>query len=461
MKTKKLTLFLFLIFFSQGFSQTLPLKEALENGIANYGTIKAKSNYADASKETIKQVRRDYLPNVTLSGQQDYGTVNGQNGPLYGFGGLGVASSGLPLEKQNWNAAFGALYLVNVNWDFFTFGKMKQKINLSKADSQRYEKDLDQEKFQHKIKIAAAYLNLLASQRLLISQRKNLERAMVFQNIAAVRVKNGLLAGVDSTLASAEVSRSKITLNQVKDEVKEQNNKLIALMGVSIQDFVLDTTFVTTIPKAILSQETSGENLNPILEYHKSRVDFSEEQLRLFKKEYYPTFSLFGIYQGRASGFKSDYAVNQNSFSQNYLDGIDPSRQNYLFGVGVTWNLTTIARMRKKVSAQKLISEGLHEEYNVIDQQLKIQSDAADAKIKYALENYVEAPKQVQAAQQAYLQKTTLYKNGMTNLLDVTQTLYTLNRAETDRDIIYTNVWQSLLMKAAATGDFDLFMNEF
>ncbi|CAM3950037.1 TolC family protein [Flavobacterium sinopsychrotolerans] len=461
MKTKKLTLFLFLVFFSKGFSQTLPLKEALENGIANYGMIKAKSNYADASKETIKQVRREYLPNVTLSGQQDFGTVNGQNGPLYGFGGLGVASSGLPLEKQNWNAAFGALYLVNVNWDFFTFGRMKQKINLSKADSQRYEKDLNQEKFQHKIKIASAYLNLLASQRLLISQRKNLERAMVFQNIAAVRVKNGLLAGVDSTLASAEVSRSKITLNQVKDEVKEQNNKLIALMGVSIQDFVLDTTFVTTIPKAILAQETSNESLNPILEYHKSRVAFSEQQLRLFKKEYFPTFSLFGIYQARASGFNSDYAANQNSFSQNYLDGIDPSRQNYLFGVGVTWNLTTIARVSKKVSAQKLISEGLQEEYNVIDQQLKIQSDAADAKIKYALENYVEAPKQVQAAQQAYLQKTTLYKNGMTNLLDVTQTLYTLNRAETDRDIIYANVWQSLLMKAAATGDFDLFINEF
>ena len=121
MKTKKLTLFLFLVFFSQGFSQTLPLKEALETGISNFGTIKAKSNYVDASKETIKQVRREYLPNVMLSGQQDFGTVNGQNGPLYGFGGLGVASSGLPLEKQNWNAAFGALYLVNVNWDFFTF----------------------------------------------------------------------------------------------------------------------------------------------------------------------------------------------------------------------------------------------------------------------------------------------------------------------------------------------------
>ena len=60
-----------------------------------------------------------------------------------------------------------------------------------------------------------------------------------------------------------------------------------------------------------------------------------------------------------------------------------------------------------------------------------------------------------------YLQKTTLYKNGLTNLIDVTQAFYTLNRAEIDRDIIYTNVWQSLLMKAAATGNFDLFINEF
>ncbi|MFV7234748.1 TolC family protein [Flavobacterium sp. ZB4R12] len=461
MTKKKLTLFLFLIFFSEGFSQTLSLKEALETGIANYGTIKAKSNYVNASKETVKQVRREYLPNINLSAQQDYGTVNGQNGPLYGFGGLGVASSGLPLEKQNWNAAFGALYLVNANWDFFTFGRMKQKINLSKADAQRFEKDLNQEKFQHKIKIAAAYLNLLASQRLLISQRKNLERAAIFQNITAVRVKNGLLPGVDSTLASAEVSRSKITLNQVKDQVKEQNNKLIALMSVSIQDFALDTTFVTTIPKAMLSLETSNKSLNPILQYHKSRIDFSEQHLRFFKKEYYPTFSLFGIYQARASGFNPDYAANQKSFTPNYLDGIDPSRQNYLLGVGVTWNLTSIARLSKKISAQKLITEGLQEEYKVIDLQLKTQSDAADAKIKYAIENFIEAPKQVQAAQQAYLQKTTLYKNGMTNLLDVTQTLYALNRAETDRDIIYTNVWQSLLMKAAAIGDFDLFINEF
>ncbi|MDV6169730.1 TolC family protein [Flavobacterium sp. DG1-102-2] len=462
MHLKKVTL---LLLFSTlgGFSQThLSLKEAVETGAANYGVVKAKNSYAKAAQETVKQARRDYLPNLNLSAQQDYGTVNGQNGPLYGFGGLGVASSGLPLAEQNWNAAFGALYLVNMNWDFFTFGRMQQRINIAKADAERQQKDFEQEQFQQKVKIAGAYLNLLASQRLQISQLKNLNRSQVVLNNAAVRVKNGLLPGVDSTLASAEVSRAKIALNQIKEQVKVQNNRLVELMGVEPKDYVVDTTFVASVPKAMVAGELQADSINnPIRQFYKSRIELSKSQLSLYKKEYYPTFSLFGVYQTRGSGFNSDYATNQNSFTKSYADGVDPTRKNYLLGVGMTWNLTTIARSSKKVSAQKLIGQGLEEEYKAVDLQLKSQEDAANARLGFAMENYSEAPRQVRAAQQAYLQRTTLYNNGLTTLVDVTQALYTLNRAETDRDIIYTNVWQALLMKAAATGDFNLFINEF
>ena len=462
MHLKKVTLLLLLGTLS-GFSQTkISLKEAVDTGIANYGMVKAKSNYAKAAQETVKQARRDYLPNLNLSAQQDYGTVNGQNGPLYGFGGLGVASSGLPLPEQNWNAAFGALYLVNMNWDFFTFGRMKQRISIAKADVARQQKDFEQEEFQQKVKIAGAYLNLLASQRLERSQIKNLDRSQIVLNNAAIRVKNGLLPGVDSTLASAEVSRAKIALNQIREQIKIQNNRLVELMGVEAADFAADTTLVARVPKAMLTGTNQSDSLNnPIRQFYKSRIELSNNQLDLYRKEYYPTFSLFGVYQARASGFNSDYAVDQNSFTTNYLDGIDPTRQNYLVGVGMTWNLTTIARSSKKVSAQKLISQGLQEEYKAVDIQLKAQEDAANVRLDFAMQNYNEAPKQVRAAQQAYKQRTALYNNGLTNLVDVTQALYTLNRAETDRDVIYTNVWQALLMKAAATGDFNLFINEF
>ncbi len=458
---KKITILFFLIFASASYCQTLSLKEAIKTGLENYGSIKAKNNYTNASKETLKQSRRDYLPNLNLSAQQDYGTVNGQNGPLYGFGGLGVASSGLPLPEQNWNSAFGALYLVNMNWDFFTFGKTQEKINLSKIDVLAKEKDLQQEKFQQEIKISAAYLNLLASQRLLISQQKNLDRAEVFKKTAAARVKNGLLAGVDSTLATAEVSKAKIALNLAKNFVKEQNNKLVDLMGVAPQDFVADTLFVTQIPKELVTKETTGDSLHPLLQFYKTKIDYSNQQVKLYKRFYYPTMSAFGVLQTRASGFDNSYATNQNAFTRNYWDGVNPDRTNYLIGVGITWNLTTPFRSSKQVSAQKFVSQAMQEEYNQADRELKSQLNFAEDKIKITLENYAEAPIQVDAAKRAYIQKSTLYKNGLTDLTDLTQTMYVLNRAEIDRDIVNNNVWQSYLLKVAATGNFDLFINEF
>ncbi len=458
---KKITLLFFLILASNGYSQTLSLKEAIKTGLENYGSIKAKNNYASASKETLKQSRRDYLPNLNLSAQQDYGTINGQNGALYGFNGLGTASSGPALPNQNWNSAFGALYLVNMNWDFFTFGKTQEKINLAKVDVQAKEKDLEQEMFQQKIKISAAYLNLLASQRLLISQQKNLSRAEVFKKTAVARVKNGLLAGVDSTLATAEVSKAKIALNLARNFVKEQNNKLVDLMGVAPQDFIADTLFVNQIPKEVLRSTASTDSLHPLLQFYKTKIDYSNQQVKLYKRFYYPTMSAFGVLQTRASGFETGYAVDQSNFSRNYWDGVNPDRSNYLVGVGITWNLTTPFRANKQVTSQKFVSQGLQEEYNQASRELQSQLTFAEDKIKITLENYAEAPIQVNAAQRAYIQKSTLYKNGLTDLTDLTQTMFTLNRAEIDRDIVNNNVWQSFLLKVAATGNFDLFINEF
>lgn len=459
---KNWIVFIFLFFVHQGFAQTLTLKEATEQGVNNYGKLRAKNNYTKSANETIKQVKREYLPNLNLSAQQSYGTVNGQNGPMYGAGGLGVASSGLPLPEQNWNAAFGALYLVNVNWEFFNFGRTKQNINAAKSNAVVYQKDYEQELFQHQIKIAAAYLNLLASQRLLISQQKNLERSEVFHKNVSNRVKNGLLPGVDETMATAEVSRAKILINQIKERVKIQNNDLCQLMGEEARELVLDTAFISRIPENLNQFASESDSINhPTRLFFKSRIQQSTEIEKVFKKEYMPAFSLFGVYQTRASGFSSDYAVDQSSLTHNYLDGINPTRQNYLLGIAVSWNLTSILRSNKKISSQKYITQGLEEEYKAIDLELRSNNDAANTRLDLSLQNFNEAPLQVNAAQQAYTQRLTLYNNGLNDLTDVTTAQFTLNRAETDRDIAFTNVWQALLMKAAATGDFNLFINAF
>lgn len=451
---------LFLSGYSFSQVQILTLKDALSQGVSNYGSIKAKSNYVKASGAAVQQSRRDYLPNLTISAQQDYGTVNGQNGPLYGFGGFGVASSGLPLPEQNWNAAFGALYLANINWEFFSFGRTNARIYVAQQVLQRDSSDLLQEQFQQQVKIAGAYLNLLAAQRITLSQQKNLDRAITFKNTTVARAVNGLNAGVDSSLANAEVSNARIAWINAFDQQQEQANKLAVLMGVPVTDFVLDTTFISRIPKQVvdLSQEKSA---HPVLKYYESRLALSNEQTQYFRRLYYPSISLIGVIQTRGSGFKSNYASDQTAFSHNYGEGVNPTRSNYLIGVGVNWNLTSIVRNTQQVKSQEFTAEALKEEYNLVDQQLAAQSKLADTKMQNALRNYEEIPVQIQAASDAYRQKSVLYTNGLTTIVEVTQTLYALNRAETNRDVIYSNVWQALLLKAAATGDLHIFTNEF
>ncbi|MFB6456263.1 TolC family protein [Chitinophaga sp. Hz27] len=435
--------------------QVITLQQAIDTAVSNYGTIKAKASYTAASNEQVKQARREYLPNFNISAQQDYGTVNGQNGPLYGFGGLAAASSGLPLDHQNWNAAFGALYLTNVNWDFFAFGRAKEKVKTAMAAATQNDKDWQQEIFKHKIKVAAAYLNLVAAQQLTRSFKDNMDRADTVRRIVRTRVLNHLIAGVDSSQANAEYSSARISWTKSKDAEQEQSNQLAQLMGIPPREFEVDTNFVKRVPN--LNAGNDAADSHPVLQWYKSRIALSEEQTRYYKTLYYPAFSLVGVLQTRGSGFGNGYAADQHDFSQSYWDGIKPTRTNYLLGVGVTWNISQPLRISRQVKAQQQISKGLQYEYELAGQQIHAQLQLSDTKIENALSNVREVPVQVKAASDAYLQKTVLYKNGLTNLVDVTQAAYALIRAQTDRDIAFVNVWQALLLKAAAAGDFNVF----
>jgi outer membrane protein TolC len=309
--------------------------------------------------------------------------------------------------------------------------------------------------------VAGAYLNLLAARRIKLSQQKNLDRANALRTVVLARAKSGLNPGVDSSQANAEVSSAKIALTNAADFEAEQATQLAQLMGKSDQQFVLDSVFINSIPASLSASGTQKPEDHPLLKYYHSRINVSKHLETYYDRFKYPVFSLIGILQTRGSGFRNNYnETDPEAFTHSYSDGISPSRANYLVGVGVAWNLTSLVRVHHQVAAQEWTSRGLQNEYELADQQIRTQLALADEKIKNAIANYNEAPVQMKAASDAYLQKSVLYKNGLATIVDITQTLYALNRAETDRDISNNNVWQALLLKAAANGDFSLFLNE-
>jgi len=465
--SKRFLLFLSLVF---GFIQveaqqlqSLGMKDAVRIGLENYGTIKAKANQLNSSKSQLTETKTEYLPDVTLSAQNVYGTINGQNGPVYGFGGLATAASGPALPNQNWNASFGSLYVGNVNWNFFAFGRAKEKVKVQSRVVDLNATDLNQEEFEHEIRVASAYLNDLVAQQLVKANQDNLNRSKDLQRVVIARVKNGLNPGVDSSLANAQVANAQIALTSAQETEQEQANLLDQYLGIPAQNFFLDSTFVSKVPLNIYQASKVNPEDHPVLQYYRNLVNQSNEQAKYLNTFSYPTFTLFGLYQGRGSGFKAGYSTNQSdyNFDSSYGAGADPTRYNYLLGVGVTWDFTTIFRVHYQVKAQKYISDEYQDLYNLQNQTLQDQQTLAETKIANAVKNYNEAPVEVKAASDAYKQKFALYQNGLANIVDFTEALYTLNRAEIDQDIASNNIWQALLYKAGSTGDFSIFINNF
>lgn len=443
--------------------QTLGMKDAVRIGLENYGTIKAKANQLNSAKSQLKETKTEYLPDVNISAQNVYGTVNGMNGPAYGYGGFATAASGPALPNQNWNASFGALYVGNVNWNFFAFGRAREKVKVQSRIVDIDATDLNQERFEHEIRVSSAYLNDLVAQQLVKANYDNLYRSMQVQTVVIARVKNGLNPGVDSSLANAQVSNARIAYINSQEYEKEQANLLSQYLGEDPRSYLLDSTFVSKVPINIYQASQVNDADHPVLQYYSNLVKQSDEQAKYLSTFSYPTFTLFGLYQGRGSGFKSGYSTNQSdyNFDSSYGAGADPTRYNYLLGVGVTWNLTNPFRVHYQVQAQKFTSKEYQDEYNLQSQNLHDEQALAETKIVNSIRAYNEAPVEVKAASDAYKQKFALYQNGLATIVDFQEALYALNRAEIDQAIASNSLWQALLYKAGATGDFNIFINNF
>jgi outer membrane protein TolC len=266
---------------------------------------------------------------------------------------------------------------------------------------------------------------------------------------------------VDSSQANAEVSNARIALTNAQQTVQDQSNLLAQYLGLPHQTFLLDSIFIKQAPNNADAQSALNPDDHPVLRFYRNRIGLSDEEAKYLNTFNYPTFTLFGVYQGKGSGFGGAYALDQSAYTSGYGTGVDPTRFNYLLGLGVTWDFTNIFRVRNLVKSQKFTSEQYRDEYELVRQQLHDQASLAETRIVSALKNYREVPVEVKAASDAYIQKLTLYKNGLATIVDLTQALYTLNRAEVDKDIVYNNVWQAVLYKAAAIGDFGIFINNF
>jgi outer membrane protein TolC len=217
--------------------------------------------------------------------------------------------------------------------------------------------------------------------------------------------------------------------------------------------FIADSmAFNSSLPVANITQSTTDNN--PLITIYKSRIESDLFSAKTIKRSYLPTLKYLVTGAARGSGIS-----NAGIYSSNFSDGVQFSRYNYMVGAYFLWNVMDIFRVTHDYKSHMY---EVQKDNALLDEarlNLNSQLENANVQLSLAIEQAKEAPIQLSAASTGFNQSKARYESGLGTLLELSQNLYVLARAEADYSITYNNTWRSLLSIAASTGDMNLFLN--
>jgi outer membrane protein TolC len=438
---------------AQDNNKALSLPKALETAAANYGAVKAKELYTQAQQQEVKQVKREMIPALKLHEQLDYTTANSVPGSYFPYG-IVVPVSGAIGSSNNYTPVYGSIGMAYVEWVPFSFGQYKARVDESRILLNLYSADAEQERFYNQIYVTQAYLDALVATRLKILQQKNLDRNLLVQKVVASAARSGLRPGVDTSFVNAEVARAILNVLEAEKNEAEQRRNLAQLMGITSADFQLDTaTFFLQLPAAQVTL-ASDVTANPVLKLFTARQNLSEAREKEIFRDYFPKISVLGVASGRGSGI-----LYNGKYDDSFSGGVGMTRFNYGAGVACTFNILDYPRMRASQTAERYRTEAARTELEEKTLDLKNDLTLANEKLRISLDQIKQVPIQYQSASDFYRQKMAMYQNGLTTIIDLSQALYNLSRAEADNAIARDAVWKALLYRVSVTGDFSAFIN--
>ena len=439
----------------------LDLPAAFELAKSNYPSIKAKLAEQESSEYELRAAKNTYLPNLIVQGQILNGTSNQVRGVFFPNEGMAIpVSGGIKTNGYTGTSVWTSYATGLVNWKFFNFGKVKSAVAAATAGTRVTEADYQNEIFSHLIKVGDAYLLDLITKDILKSQQANVDRVKALKDVTSAYTQSGLKPGVDSSLVNAEYSKAVLQFLEAKRNYREQDVYLKELLGLQDdgQTLQLDTTLYANKQPQNFVQSNNVTN-NPRLLFYKSVSEYNEAKIKSIRRKEYPSISFLAGSWARGSGIADKTLDNGNfSYDKSFSGGVQfRPYLDWMVGVSTIWNITTLVKTGNEAKSQRSLAAKAVENYN--EEVLKVEGEVTRALLRYnaALEVANQAPIQLRAANDAYLQAKARYDAGFNTILELTQSFALLNRAESDLSMAKGNVWRAVLQYAAATGDFELF----
>jgi len=447
---------------SLSFAQTnnkIDLKQAIDSAIKNYPELNAKQFETESANAAVRDAKNQSLPSLKLGDEVDLGTANGLGGSYFSMGIIPSTSGGITAENNS-STFLGNIGVAYMEDELYNFGLNRARIASTKYFANISKADYGATSYSVQFQIAQLFFDMLKYRLLTNIQQKNIERYNVLCNYIKAYTGSGIKAGVDSSVANAEVSKAKIQYIQTLEIYNKLKAEFIYYTGIKNNNFEIDTG-AYHLPDVLMNQlqltvsADSVSSSNPILVYYNSQWEYAMSQEKLIKKSYLPKLYLVGSFWMRGSSISPIDGYEDLSTGLNY------SRYNYMGGLALTYNIFDMVHRRDKVATQYFHAEAIHEEVNQQKLLLNNQLQQADIAIQAVLDREREIPIQLRAAQNAFSQKSAQYNAGIANIAELTDASYLLYRAETDAVEIQSDLLNTLLQKAVANNTLNTFLSNF
>ncbi len=459
---------------AQGYS----LQALTDSAAHHLPAILQKQALVNSARANITDARHTALPSLKLQDQVILSTANGAAGTY--FPGA-ISTSGAIRNANIYQPATGNIGMVYGEYELLNFGLNKARVTNAMMNEELQSSDLSREVYLTKLQVGKLYFTLLRNIYQLGVDAQNIDRYQAVYNVIQAITKSGIRAGVDSSLAGAELSRSQVSYNQRIGEIRQLQQQLSFLTG--IDSIAIDTSekryaFLTegdslsvnapekpydyltgkdkqyTLPPDTAWGSLADTLNNPLVDYYRRQREVYNATANLIKKSYLPKVLLAGGLWARGTSVDYDNDYNYKALST----GLGYQRINYGVGLTVVYNLFDGVHRKDKLSVNRYNVQA--SDYGLQQQQQALKTALRQAQTAIDIDelNLRQLPVQLQAAADAYSQKMAQYRAGIINLVDLTNASFVLYRAQTDYVETLNDWLQANLDKAAATGNLDQFI---
>ncbi|MDO8992186.1 MAG: TolC family protein [Daejeonella sp.] len=432
----------------------ISISEAWDAAFANYPGLTEKKAQIRESEYRKTEVKNGFLPQVQVQLQNTYGSYAGSTGAFFPLPGIFNVSGNNRLNGQP-DAAANSYGSVLMDWKLFEFGKQRKEVEAAKYAVEEAGSNFNVAKLQLQTKVTKLYINILYNQSKLEWAKENVTRVKEILNLSKSLSEAGLKPGADILLASSSYLQTLAELDDWNGKLSSSRIQLTEVVPLLPESILLSTNrFLTTL--AGITGTDSVSNAHPYLDVIGTRILYDRTQEQIAARKIFPFVSLLGGLSSRGSGIGKD-----GTASTGWSSGFNNTSNNYLVGVGLTWNISSAynSTVERKRAGQKLLAT--RSRYDLQALELNTGFQSVSTRIDEQLKQVMKTTQAVQNARNAYDLYLSRYESGLINLTELLQIQLLLQQSEKINIEAYQQLWEQEILRSELSGDFNKISNQF